>query len=105
MRQQRLFLYYDFKSCAIQPVEATLGDGQAIVLFQANQASPAWFRHATRRRKLRANLVSHSSQRLRAPQRIAVRFMFAQLDFAAIDFIDCASTKVYKGARVSGFNR
>jgi hypothetical protein len=43
MRQQRLFLYYDFKSCAIQPVEATLGDGQAIWV-EANRGLTRWFR-------------------------------------------------------------
>jgi len=45
MRQQRVFLYYDFKACAIEPLEATLRNGQAIVLGPGNGLA-RWFRHA-----------------------------------------------------------
>jgi hypothetical protein len=89
MRQQRLFLYYDFKSCAIQPVEATLGTiVQAMVLGSSKARPHPLVPPCARRRKLRTNIVCYSPSGCGAPQRIAVRLMFAQIDCAAIDLID-----------------
>jgi len=93
MRQQRLFLYYDFKSCAIQPVEATLGYGQAIVLGSSKSRPHPLVPPCARRRKPRENIVGHSPNGCGAPQRIDVPFMFAQLDCAAIDLIDLCATR------------